>query len=85
MRLIFSASFAKKLQKLIKKNTDWEYRVNKTIKLIKNNPKHPSLKLHKLKNTEVVSAYVNMSVRILFLQEEDVIFFIDIGTHEEVY
>jgi len=61
----------------------------KTLKLLEINPKHPSLRLHKLdgKLSELYSVSINISYRICidFLIENDIIIPIDVGRHDEVY
>jgi plasmid maintenance system killer protein len=61
----------------------------KTLKLLEINPKHPSLRLHKLdgKLSELYSVSINILYRICidFLIENDIIIPIDVGRHDEVY
>ena len=61
----------------------------KTILLLGDNPKHPSLRLHKLKGPlhQFQSVSINMQYRIMidFIVKDDVIYLLDIGEHDELY
>ncbi|MFA5714619.1 MAG: type II toxin-antitoxin system mRNA interferase toxin, RelE/StbE family [Candidatus Paceibacterota bacterium] len=52
-------------------------------KIFKQNPFHPSLKIHQLKGRlkGLWSIHVNMQYRIILQFEEDCVIFIAIGTH----
>ncbi len=76
------------LKKIRKKDKKLANRVEKQLSLFQNNPKHPSLRLHKLtgnfENRWSISITIN--VRMVYLKlEENVAYFIAIGTHDQVY
>ena len=85
-KITFSLNFQKKLRVIKRKNPNLLQKIKKQLQLFKENPKHPSLRIHKLegklKNTWSLS--VGMSVRILFIEDAQYYFF-DIGTHSQVY
>lgn len=85
-RIVFSENFQKKLLTIKRKNPILLLKIKNQLQKFKENPKHPSLRIHKLdgklKNTWSLSA--GMNVRILFIEEVDYYFF-DIGTHDQVY
>jgi mRNA-degrading endonuclease YafQ of YafQ-DinJ toxin-antitoxin module len=87
--IIYSESYIKRAKKFIKKHPDLLSQYEKTLKLLEINPKHPSLRLHKLdgKLSELYSVSINISYRIYidFLIEDDIIIPIDVGRHDEVY
>ncbi len=87
--IIYSESYIKRAKKFIKKHPDLLSQYEKTLKLLEINPKHPSLRLHKLdgKLSELYSVSINISYRICidFLIEDDIIIPIDVGRHDEVY
>lgn len=63
-------------------------RIEKQIMLFEENPKHPSLRVHKLSGNHVNmwSISITMSVRMVYLLiEDDLAIFIKIGTHDQVY
>lgn len=58
------------------------------LALFEANPKHPSLRTHKLKGNlkNRWSISITRNFRMIYLLEkEDQAYFIDIGTHDEVY
>jgi len=61
----------------------------KTLKLLKVNPFHTYLRLHRLKGrlSSLYSVSINISYRICidFIIEEDKIILIDIGKHDQAY
>jgi len=87
--IIYSESYIKRAKKFIKKHPDLLSQYEKTLKLLEINPKHPSLRLHKLdgKLSELYSVSINILYRICidFLIENDIIIPIDVGRHDEVY
>jgi mRNA-degrading endonuclease YafQ of YafQ-DinJ toxin-antitoxin module len=87
--IIYTESYIKRAKKFIKKHPDLLSQYEKTLKLLEINPKHPSLRLHKLdgKLSELYSVSINILYRICidFLIENDIIIPIDVGRHDEVY
>jgi mRNA interferase YafQ len=57
------------------------------IDLFQEYPKHSGLKIHKLsgKMDGLYAFWVTNKVRIIFLPKENIVLFLDIGTHDEVY
>lgn len=63
-------------------------RIVKQISLFQNNPRHPSLRTHKLSGglRESWSISITRSIRMKFtILENGEAYFFDLGTHEEVY
>lgn len=85
MKIHFTNSFTRKLKKLKQRNTSLEKQIEKALVLFQNNPNHPSLRLHKIKGSQAMSLSVNMSIRILYFEKEQLYVIFDIGTHDEVY
>ena len=61
----------------------------KTLELLELNPRHPSLRLHRLQGrlSELSSVSINMSHRILLemvIRENDIIL-VDVGNHDHIY
>jgi len=87
--IIFTKKYEKKSKKFFKKHPELKNKYSKTLYLLKSNPFHPSLRLHKLKGEmeEFYSVSIDMSYRIIidFIVIDEQIFLIDIGEHEEVY
>jgi len=57
------------------------------IELLRTNPHHPSLRLHKinLQGDQAWSISIDIKIRVLFIYEADGIILVDIGSHDEVY
>ncbi len=81
--------FKKRAASFIKKHKNMYDRYEKTMRILKENPYYPSLRLHKLKGNlqEYYSVSINIEYRIVleFIIVDKVIIPIDIGTHDEVY
>lgn len=75
------------VEKFLNKHPELLSRYIKTLELLKLNPFHPSLRLHKLKGRDHYSISINMKYRITleFYIEGDTITLIRLGSHEEVY
>lgn len=91
LKIGFSPSFLKKLKKIKRKQPELFFQISSQLHIFQINPKHPSLRLHKLAGgqQESWSISVSMSYRLLFYyvsenQEISVVFFA-VGKHEEVY
>jgi addiction module RelE/StbE family toxin len=88
MRIILSPEVIKDLKKIKQKNVNLSERIQKQLYLFSTNPKHPSLRTHKLnaKMSNLWSISTTMSVRMVYkLLSEDRAYFVKIGTHQEVY
>ena len=87
--IIYTESYIKKVSKFIKKHPDLLTQYEKTLKLLEENPYHPSLRLHKLegKLSELYSISINTVYRITldFIIEKDNIILVNVGKHEKVY
>jgi len=88
MNAKFSPSVQKELEKIQQKDRKLANRIEKQIALFEENPKHPSLRTHKLSGTmgNMWSISITISIRMVyvFLDQSSVIF-VKIGTHDEVY
>jgi addiction module RelE/StbE family toxin len=85
-KVIFSPTFQKKLSQLKKKDARLLLKIKKQLLLFETNPRHPSLRLHKLSGElkDVWSLSITMNFRLLFVDDGEYYFF-EIGTHEQVY
>ena len=88
-KIIYTQSYEKRAGKFLRKHPEIKNQYEKTLKLLKINPAHPSLRLHKLegKFSELYSISINISYRIsleIIIKEKELIL-VDIGTHNEVY
>lgn len=87
MKIIkFSTDVYKKLQTIQSRDTKLFKKIQKQLKLFKEDPKHKSLRLHKvtreIKNSWSIS--IDKSFRMIYT-ENGFIYFFEMGTHDEVY
>lgn len=88
MKAKFSESIQGELAQIYKKDKKLSDRIEKQIKLFKENPTHPSLRIHKLsgKIENQWSISITMSIRMIYLRIDDnLVIFVKIGTHDKVY
>ena len=82
-------SYEKELKKFLKSYPDLIIKFCKTIKLLGDNPYHPSLRLHKLKGNlqDLYSVSINMQYLIMldFIIRDDEVILLDIGAHTQLY
>ena len=88
MKAKFSLLVQKEIIKIQKKDKKLADRIEKQIALFEENPKHPSLRTHRLTGSlsNLRSISISMSIRMVYaLLNEDTALFVKIGTHDEVY
>ncbi len=92
MRIKLSADVLKDLKRLKRKDPGILKKVEKQLAIFAHNPKHPSLRTHKLtgeiENRWSISVTKSLRMIYIVLKEEDgkiVAYFVAIGTHEQVY
>lgn len=88
MKAKFSPFVQKTITQIYKNDRKLAQKIQKQIVLFESNPKHPSLRLHKLSGTldNMWSLSVTLSIRMVFrLIDKETAYFVDIGTHDEVY
>lgn len=85
MELRLTGSFDDEYRKIIKGNSRLEKQTLKQLSVIKKNINHPSLRLHKLHNSNYWSVSVNESIRILLMIEDQFMTVYHIGKHEDMY
>jgi addiction module RelE/StbE family toxin len=91
--LIWSKTFIRAYKKSIKKHPNTTSEIEKTLRLLIENPFASQLETHKLKGKLAGSwaCSVRYDLRIIFdfvkseNKTEDDIFLLEIGTHDEVY
>jgi len=80
MKLIFTRYFIREYQNLPK---DIQKQVDKKLELLENSPRHPSLRVHKIKKTkEILEGRVTKNYRFTFRIERDFCILRRIGTHK---
>jgi len=88
MKAKFSPFVQKTIIQIYKKDKKLYEKIQRQILLFESNPKHPSLRLHKLSGTldNMWSLSITMSIRMVYrLISKETAYFVDIGTHDEIY
>jgi len=88
MKAKFPPHVQKEISRIRQKDRKLAERIEKQIALFEENPKHPSLRTHKLSGAidNMWSISITMSIRMVYiLVEKDYALFVKIGTHDQVY
>lgn len=87
MKIYFSESFKKSYKKRVLNDKKLLIQFKKRYQLFKHNPENPLLKDHKLKGSKLGlrSFSVSGDVRIVYSIKDRTVYFLDIGTHNQVY
>ena len=87
MKFSFSTRVSRQLKRIKKEQPHLFNRIQKQLHLYENNPRHPSLRIHKLKGNLLNSwsLSVGENIRMLYYAEDNKAVFFLIGTHDEVY
>lgn len=85
MILYLTQSFQNKVGKLCKKNPQLKTSFKKQLTLFERNPRHPSLKLHKLKGnrSEQFAVWIEGDLRALCIVEDGRYIFFDLVKHDQ--
>jgi len=87
--LIYTNSYIKRASRFAKKHPDLISQYEKTLKLLKIDPNHPSLRLHplkgKLKDLHAVSINISYRITLEFILFKKEIILVNVGHHDEVY
>ena len=82
--IVLSKRFKRDLKKLIKKHPQVKSKVERQLELLSTNPKHKSLKLHKLSGMNNWSISIAFDIRLIFTVKRKYILCTRIGAHDEV-
>jgi len=88
-QLIYSESYLKRAKRFAKQHPDLKEQYRKALRLIEQNPFHPSLRIHPLQGrlTGLHSVSINISYRIsleMFITENEIVL-VHVGSHHDVY
>jgi len=84
----FASEVEEYLIKIKRKDSKLFSRIDKQLALFVENPRHPSLRTHKLsgKMKNMWSISITMSIRMVYIKiSENSFVFVKIGTHNEAY
>mgnify|MGYP001564863790 CR=1 FL=1 len=87
MNIRLSASFLRAYKKVIRKRPQLATKIKNKMRLLRKDPAHISLRLHKLTGSkrDTWSISVEEDLRIIFYRINNSAVLVDIGKHEEVY
>lgn len=87
MKIGYTKDFLVQLEIIRREQSDLYTRLDKQLKLFAIDPKHPSLRTHKLKGRlgNVWSISAGLGIRLLYVMTPDGALFFDVGSHDEVY
>jgi len=87
MDFSFSTEVTTELKKIKQKHPLLFKKIQKQLKLFKENIKHPSLRTHKLKGnlSNTWSISIEGNVRLIYSIKNNEAIFFKIGNHDEVY
>jgi addiction module RelE/StbE family toxin len=88
-QLIYSESYLKRAKRFAKQHPDLKEQYRKALRLIEQNPFHPSLRILPLQGrlTGLHSVSINISYRIsleMFITENEIVL-VNVGSHQDVY
>lgn len=87
MRVKLSDKVQKQLEEIKEKDPKLARKIEKQLTLFNSNPKHISLRTHKLsgKLKKLYSISITQGFRMTYILSGDEAYFTKIGTHDEVY
>ncbi len=86
-RFVRTSQFERALKFFLKKHPDLRDLVLEKLTLLQKNPNDPRLKTHELKGKlkGIWAASLTFNYRVVFYIEGDLIYLLNIGSHDEVY
>jgi toxin HigB-1 len=88
-RILYTDSYIRRARKFVKRHPEMVGQYQKTLRLLEENPAHPSLHLHalsgKLSGLYAVSINVSYRISLEILIRDDTIIPVSVGSHDEVY
>lgn len=86
-KLAPASVYKRAYKSFIKKHPELADKIKEKLELLQNNPQDPSLKTHHLTGRlkDLHSFSISYEYRIVFSQEDDIIYLLNIGSHDEVY
>jgi len=84
-QIVLSSAFKRQLEKIVKKNPALKNKISKVFKILLKNPNSPLLKLHKLSGENNWAISITYSIRAVIHIDTGLIFFLRIGTHDQIY
>ncbi len=85
MKVFFSKSFKQKFDKVVKKDKKLRKQIAKQFQLFTQDPRYPSLRLHKLRGhrSEQYSIWMASDLRAIAIRKKDHYIFFDLIHHDD--
>jgi len=78
--------YAPKFRRVFKKISEArKQKVVLKLKILRKNPRSPKLNVHKLKNSDFFSLWIEYDFRVLFKFEKNRVILLDLGDHNSIY
>lgn len=84
-QIILSSAFQRQLKKLLKQNPQLKTKIAKIFKLLIQDISHPALKFHKLSGENNWSVSITYSIRLIIHLEDNQVYCLRLGPHDQVY
>jgi len=87
MQINYTENFRKNYRKRITHKKSLDTKFQERLQLFFTNPQSSLLRVHKLAGAkkDLYAFSVTGDIRVIYYQEDDKIFLLDIGTHNQVY
>lgn len=87
MHLNYTKNFCKNFQRRISQNEKLVRQFEERLSIFLADPKNPILKNHKLSGAKkhLCAFFLTGDIRVVYYQEEEEVYLVDIGTHNQVY
>lgn len=87
VKIRYVGNFIKHFNKRIEPHPNLSQKFDERIKLFLASPNHPILKDHQLKGNKISFRAFSITgdIRVVYYTKEDFVYFVDIGTHNQVY
>jgi len=86
-KIVFSRGSERKLRRFIKRHPELKTRADRVINLLRENPVNQSVGAHKLSGRLRLywAADVTFHYRIVYSFDDETLYLLNIGTHDETY
>lgn len=86
-KIRYVGNFIKHFNKRIEPHTNLSQKFDEGIKLFLIDSSHPLLKDHQLKGSKIGFRAFSITgdIRVVYYIKEDCVYFVDVGTHNQVY
>ena len=87
--LVYTDSYKKRAKRFAHQHPELKEQYRKTLMLLAQNPRHPSLRLHQLKGKlaalHSVSIYLSYRITLEMIITDNKIILVNVGSHDALY